>query len=400
MFSCQNYINRDYGRSYWHGYDHINDEIDIADPDATDSRMDFVVHLGDYIYEGGFSAADSAQGLATVPPRVCQTLADYRQRWGWYVSRNPLQRMRRLYPCYVIPDDHELINDINGARVATNFGESSARDAQLQRYNDALTAYWENQPLRGGPPTAPTGQDKLRLTITRTVRWGKHLQLMLWDCRQQRTRRTDASPSILGPAQRSAALDLIRTSTATWTTFGSTSPITSRTSPTTPPGGYSDGWLAHPAEREMITGAIRDRRASSDFNAVFIAGDSHCGVASTVRRTTDPGESDEVVAVEFAGAPMSSDGGAWRWLEENNPPELIRWVGYDRAAPSHTYKGYLRCSATASQFYANFVCGSDWLNSSGSVASRFTSRTTAGTVSVEPVGGAERVNRQNAAAEG
>lgn len=385
--SCQNYVNRDHGRSYWHAFDHLSADMDIEDPDDSSSRMDFVVHLGDYIYEGGFDESDSAQGIPTVPARPCVSLADYRQRWGWYLDRDAAQRVRRMYSSFVIPDDHELINDVNGARIATSFTGDATRDAQLQQFNDALQAYWENQPLRGGRPEPLPGEDKVRLTITRTVRWGQHLTLMLWDCRQYRTRYSDSEPSILGSAQRADTLDLVNTSEATWTAFGTTSPITSRTSPTTPPGSYRDGWLAFPEEREIICDAIKARRDRSPFNAVFLAGEIHCPVASLVRRTTDPDASTEDVAIEFATPPVSSDGGDWRFLRDHNPESLIPWVGVDPARPTSTYKGYLRCSATATDFYANFMChgGSSWLEPTATLQSEFTSRTSAGSVAIDPI---------------
>jgi hypothetical protein len=178
-------------------------------------------------------------------------------------SRAALQRCRRSYPTYAVIDDHEIANDFNGAEIPDNYGTGTAGDTALNQLNWGLQAYWENMPVRAAAPTAPAGSDKKRLSIEKTVRWGSHVNLVLWDCRQDRTDPDSTTPTMLGAAQVSRTVSTIQNSTATWTVFGTTSPLSTYYAAIGSDGqpvlAGRANWNAYPVERERITGALRAR---------------------------------------------------------------------------------------------------------------------------------------------
>ncbi|GAA4920406.1 alkaline phosphatase D [Stackebrandtia albiflava] len=349
------------GPSYWHGYTHLES-----------NPVDFVVHLGDYIYR------ESHEN--TIPKDdYCTELVDYRRRWGWYLERHNIQRVRRLYPMYAVPDDHEMYNDYQGANIKPRFGEGT--DWQLRSFNHGLRTYWENMPLRGGPPTAASGEDKLRFRLDRIgLNWGGNLDLALLDCRQHRTAPGAASPTLLGATQLAAATQWINSSRATWTTLGVASPLSvyfaSAGVPTSP-----TNWTAFPAERRRITDALAARRAAGG-NPVVLAGDVHCPFAARVIRSQNAASKD-FVATEFSTPSMSSYGFNWTSRRDANP-DVFAWVGMradgtSRAQPQ-PLKGYLRCSATSTTFYTNFLATHQTAISSGAVTSVAKFRTRTGTL--------------------
>src|SRR5439155_7418692 len=69
--------------------------------------LDLVVHLGDYIYEGGINQA-------AVRPHdggEVFTLDQYRARYTLYRSDADLQAAHAAFPWIVTPDDHDVSND-------------------------------------------------------------------------------------------------------------------------------------------------------------------------------------------------------------------------------------------------------------------------------------------------
>jgi len=89
--SCQHYE-----RGYYTAYRHMARE-----------DLDLVVHLGDYIYEGG-SRPDRPRSHDT--PEI-RTLADYRNRHALYKLDPDLQAAHAAFPWAVVWDDHEVSNN-------------------------------------------------------------------------------------------------------------------------------------------------------------------------------------------------------------------------------------------------------------------------------------------------
>jgi alkaline phosphatase D len=77
------------------------------------SEADFVVHLGDYIYEyeNGKYGTNSSLNRKHKPAGEIFTVADYRERYRLYRSDEQLQKAHQLKPFICVWDDHEIAND-------------------------------------------------------------------------------------------------------------------------------------------------------------------------------------------------------------------------------------------------------------------------------------------------
>jgi alkaline phosphatase D len=159
--SCSNYP---YG--YFNAYARI----------AERSDLDFVLHLGDYLYEYalGEYANPVLAGLRDVTPQgEILTLADYRLRHALYKSDPDLQEAHRQHPFICVWDDHEISNDayVDGAE---NHDPASEGKWKVRRTN-AVRAYNEYMPIR----SRSSADDR----IYRRFRIGNLADLIMLDTR-------------------------------------------------------------------------------------------------------------------------------------------------------------------------------------------------------------------------
>jgi len=101
----------------------------IAESDA-----DFVVHLGDYIYEG--YRENHFEGRTHYPPHEIKSLEDYRKRYKQYRSDVDLQLLHQLKPFICIWDDHEFVN--NTYHHPNNDDFTSRREMAMQAWHEYL----------------------------------------------------------------------------------------------------------------------------------------------------------------------------------------------------------------------------------------------------------------------
>ncbi len=187
--SCQNFQD-----GFWPAY---------AGMAAED--LELVVHLGDYIYEGGVNAGAPRQHNSA----EIVTLADYRNRHALYRGDPALQAAHAAFPWLLTFDDHEVENNYAGA-IPENPAEASGF---LARRAAAYQAYWEHLPLRRRQ--RPHGPD---LLLYRQAAFGDLLELRLLDTRQYRTDQPcgdglqvrcpaalDPAATMTGPAQERCA---------------------------------------------------------------------------------------------------------------------------------------------------------------------------------------------------
>jgi alkaline phosphatase D len=290
--SCQAY---DYG--FFTSYPHIVED----DPD-------FVMHLGDYVYEYGMSATAGNRG--TKVPKVVQaaprTLRDWRATHALYKQDPDLQEAHRLLPFVVTWDDHEYINDYAGGGPDEYSGGPSARRAA------AYQAYWEHMPLR---EAARFKSGEIRLY--RRLSFGNLLQVDMIDGRQFRS----VPPCGWGEAQAcEAAYDPAITMLGQeqeawlyaglgpgvrWNTFGN-NVMMGRLDHDGDAGDllWNDAWDGFPAARNRLLDEVvaRDVR-----NAVFVTGDWHSTFVNDIKQDFDaPGS--PVMATEFVGTSVSTNG--------------------------------------------------------------------------------------------
>jgi len=306
--------------------------------------LDFVVHLGDYVYEYGV-AADGLVRQVPVPEQFrpeCVTLERYRLQYGLYKSDPDLQRAHARFPFIVTWDDHEVQNDYAG--VAPEGGapspEFSARRAA------AYQAYYEHQPLRAA--ALPQDGD---MRLHRRLTWGDLAQFSVLDGRQYRTDqpcgdgefpRCDASldPSVtmLGFEQEDWLRYGLERSDARWNVLANQAMVGQLDHNRGDPRIYwHDAWDGYPVARQRLVDHLVDAEIR---NPIVITGDWHSTFVNDIKQDFSDPES-ATVATEFVGTSISTNddwivyGPYYGPMIKANPH--IKFFDGDR-------RGYVRCS--------------------------------------------------------
>jgi alkaline phosphatase D len=151
-----------------------------------EDRLDFVLHLGDFIYEMVWYPEERARQydrrvreLARYPDgekisdfHVPATLADYRTIYRAYLHDPDLQDARARWPFICMWDNHEY--SWQGYQGIQAFG-ARVRGAQTRKVA-ANQAWWEYQPARVKKPGGPSldAFDPPRVTDTPVTRFDDH----------------------------------------------------------------------------------------------------------------------------------------------------------------------------------------------------------------------------------
>ncbi len=273
--------------------------------------LDAVLHLGDYIYEGGGSGVRPHQ-----PPHEIITLADYRQRHAQYKTDEHLRRLHAAVPVIATWDDHEVANDAwsGGAEnhQPDTEGDYATRKAAAHR------AYFEWMPVRNEA-------DK----IYRRLRFGLLAELSMLDLRSYRSQQAkpfdghvdDPDRTITGAEQMAWLRDGLTSSGAQWKLVGNSVMISPVLVPPLPSellgpllellGLPRDGGVVNP---DQWDGYTADRRRLLDTIAgngirdtVFLTGDIHSSWACDIPRDAGLYPLSPSVAVEFVATSVTSD---------------------------------------------------------------------------------------------
>jgi alkaline phosphatase D len=155
---------------YFTAFDHIAAE-----------DLDFVVHLGDYLYEYGVGA--NKRGVTTDPRFHGETfdLARYRLQYSLYKVEEPLQNAHARHPFITTFDDHEVENNWAGDISEIDKEPDQDRAVFRQRRADAFQAMYENLPLRRAQ--MPDGPN---IRMHRRLYYGRLADLTMIDTRQYR----------------------------------------------------------------------------------------------------------------------------------------------------------------------------------------------------------------------
>jgi alkaline phosphatase D len=288
--SCQHYET-----GYYTALRHLSEE-----------KLDLIVHLGDYIYEG---AAIEGRPRRHEGPEV-ETLEQYRTRYTTYRSDPDLQAAHHAAPWVATTDDHEVDN---------NYANHHAEDgvdprAFLLRRAAAYQTFYEFLPLRRS--SMPAGPD---MRLYRRMRFGSLVEMNVLDTRQYRDvqpcgvvvgttceEHVDPARTIMGETQRRWLFDGLAASQSRWNVLAQQVLVARfRTFDESGREQWSmDKWDGYPIERQALIDAFGDSGVS---NPVVLTGDIHSNwVARLLRDFRD--ESSEVVGTEFAGTSLSSGG--------------------------------------------------------------------------------------------
>jgi alkaline phosphatase D len=300
FWSCQDYT---------HGYYNAHEAMARED-------LDFVVCLGDYIYDetyntvkGGTGVRDDKIGRAQQASattgvnyvRAAETLQDYRDKYSLYRSDESLRKVQQRFPTVMLWDDHEVQDNYAGGE--TNGGLPPDHRYSNKRKAAAYKAFFETMPYSSPKPDR----------IYRRLAFGQTVDLIVMDQRQYRKDQPcgdavappcadwDQPRDFLGRAQMNWVKQQLSASKAAWKVLANEVMVM----PTKVLGGsffQFDTWQGYPQEREELLVHIRDRAIK---DVVFVTGDIHSFVAGDVRTAMGDGDT---VAIEFVGGSITSKG--------------------------------------------------------------------------------------------
>lgn len=304
-------------------------------------RVDYVLHLGDFIYETSgdprFQPQPFPDRRFELPSgaRAAIDLADYRFLYRTYRSDRHFQELLEAHTILCLWDDHETANDCYWDYARDTLGApdhpltkdhpDGGDPVQLRQLKrDAQQAWSEYVPARVVfDPLAEHPFDALR--IYRRFQFGDLVDLFLTDERTYRSpppcgvdernlscgcdQQSAVDQSMLGDDQRQWLIDGITSSTALWKVWAN-EVFLGELSLGRPPGPQLflslDAWDGYEAERQEILATIADAGVR---NLVALTGDLHTYMASYLkldysRRWNFPGPN--LVGVEFMTPAVTS----------------------------------------------------------------------------------------------
>ena len=313
---------------------HFEQGYYVAHREMAQRDLDFVLFLGDYIYESSNPQYRIRPHLGGVP----KTLEEYRQRHAQYKGDADLRACHAAHPWVMTWDDHEVVND-----YANDLDNRYTDPAVfLQRRAAAYQAYFEHMPVRIGPDAQAPHQ----MRIHDRMAWGQLADLWTLDCRQYRDHQAcpdpnrggarvvvgcdalqDARRSMRGSAQEAWLMQGLadsqragqRDGQRRWKLIAQSTQMSS-TGIATPLGRstFNDAWDGYPMARERLLSGMAGMKLE---NALVLGGDVHMNVAANLRvRPND--EQSPVVASEIVTTSVSSRGmgeALLATIRENNP---------------------------------------------------------------------------------
>ncbi|MEU3049758.1 alkaline phosphatase D family protein [Streptomyces sp. NPDC006984] len=265
--------------------------------------VDFVVHLGDYIYEHGQVGGVPADHVRDHEGPAVFTVADYRRRHALYKGDRSLREAHAAHPWFLTWDDHEVVNDYSGTAGAAPF---------VRRRAAAYQAWFENMPHRDAGGAALALPDP---EIHRVRRWGDLLELTVLDLRSHRSAQNLPDGTILGAAQKAwlkRTVDRAPDSWHVWANSIMLSQLRGR------PGGpymFTDQWDGFLAERTEVLGHVH-RSGMEDL--VVVTGDWHSAFVDDIRPDFDD-LSSPVIGTEFTAHSVTSGAYSADWNAHNGP---------------------------------------------------------------------------------
>jgi alkaline phosphatase D len=333
--SCQNY-----NHGWFTAYRHMAAE-----------DLDLVLHLGDYIYEGG--------GERNRPrnhgPGEIFTLDQYRERYAVYRTDPDLQLAHAAVPWVVTWDDHDVENN-----YAAGIPERDDPTEFVLRRASAYQSYYEFMPLRRR--STPVGPG---MGLYRRLGFGGLASLHVLDTRQYRDdqacgdrikppceERAAPGRTMLGdPQERWLEQGLRRSRGAPrvrWNLLAQQvvmAPLSYRTGEGAPAWSM-DAWDGYPAARQRLLDAFASGEVS---NPVVLTGDIHSSWVIDLHADPERPESP-IVGTELVGTSITTNG------DGRDAPEETE--GMNARNPHVRFyddrRGYVTCDVNEQRLSARF----------------------------------------------
>lgn len=285
--SCQNYTH-----GFFAAYDHmVRDE------------PDFIIHLGDYIYDTSFGETFRLHETDDTPT----SLADFRRRHALYKTDRQLQHAHAHVPFFTAIDNHDATEDADPASFA--------------RRAAAYQAWYEHMPVRGYHAVGGNAFD-----LHRSVLLGDLVQISLLDGRQFRDLREicdnndypdfgfgnyrercdlvfDEERTMLGKDQEQWLTHSLLQNRSTWNVIASPGPfLPFRYQFDGKDLRYIGAWDIYPANRGRVADALLSAQTG---HPLILSGDVHSFWALDGADIDDPGE--RIPVVEFVTSSISAN---------------------------------------------------------------------------------------------
>ena len=287
-------VCQDYGNGYYNALYYLAQE-----------DVDYVVHLGDYIYETISSASFQAHPVRTVPPfasggSIPQNVDDYRHLYKVYRSDLNQQAVHERFTYILLWDDHEFANvchqdfhpDDNTAPTTATTPQPALRQAANQAWSEYGLA---------NTPFDPTQNWETSIQVYRSFSFGNLAELIVTDERLYRdgppcgnneafqryfsvgcSEMGDSSRSMLGGTQQNWFLGQLTSSTATWKLWANEVMLMQLKF------GLLyidlDQWDGYQQERNLILNTIKHGNIK---NVVALTGDLHTFLAGYLKTDFD-----------------------------------------------------------------------------------------------------------------
>jgi len=324
--SCQNYTH-----GHFAAYDHM-----------VEDNPDFVIHLGDYIYDTSFGETFRLHETEKRPVSV----TDFRRRHALYKTDKQLQRAHAQLPFFTAIDNHDATEDADPDTFAMRVA--------------AYQAWYEHMPVRGYG-----GIGNNHFDLRRRIALGNLAQISLLDGRQFRDDREicdnndypdygfgnyrercdrvfDDARTLLGEDQEQWLSRNLANCTATWNVLASPGPLLPFTYRHDGKDlRYIGAWDIYPANRARVAAALLGNR---DSHPLVLSGDVHSFWALDGRDSPNPDE--RFALTEFVTSSISAN---WpeplaKRVTENLPHNpQVKFYDPDR-------RGYLLNDVSASEW--------------------------------------------------
>ncbi|ESQ94654.1 alkaline phosphatase D family protein [Asticcacaulis benevestitus] len=369
-----------YEKGYFSAYRHMAAE-----------NPDFVLFLGDYIYE--YSYKDTSKLVRQHERKDEVTdLAGYRNRYALYHMDADLQTLHASTSCLMTWDDHEVQNDYGGFLSQYMKDDSG----MVARRMAAYQAYYENMPLRRSSRLIGT-----RLDLYKGYRFGALAEINMLDGRQYRSAaacpvgdsrkghvvddscldRLDPKRSMLGFTQEAWLFDRFRKSRATWNILGqdllATSLLQSGKDKDKNPivGHWTDGWDGYPATRDRLIKAMQGTKLK---NPVMLGGDIHSYWATELKADFRDPES-RTIASEFVCTSVTADMPPYKAFADMLPQNPQ--VKYFNSRTN----GYVAVEVTPKRLMSRFMAISDRTDPNATVSTEIAFAVEAGNATVNAI---------------
>ncbi len=316
FITCQNYED-----GYFTAFKHLAEEDDLQ----------FIVHLGDFIYEKSYGEKIPGRNL-NFPSggKFARTLEDYRYLYKLYLSDPNLQKVRSMHPFINIWDDHEFANDYyfdydKGYYILPSHPKiySENKEASLKLRMASIIAWYEYIPANV----------KLKLddnnplnwiTIYRDFKVGNILHLICTDERSYRQSQcpkrfqspgceTQQTHTMLGSSQKSWFFDKLKEDNFSWKVWANEVQFVQ--GKINGLYGSTDAWDGYINERNEIINFIRN---NSINNMIVITGDRHAFLAAEIPDNFN--ENYKPIGVEFITGTLSAiNASEAKWFKRDFP---------------------------------------------------------------------------------